>query len=158
MKDQISALMDDEISLSDAEYLYTALKAGGESSECWTTYHLIGDAMRGSPVFQRDFRDRLMQKLEAEPVALAPRKRVEQDAPGKSAKRSPVMWSVAASMTAVMFVGWMVLQQQAQQTEDILPVEIAQDIPAEYLFAHQSVAPSSAAYYIQSAAFSESSK
>jgi len=39
-----------------------------------------------------------------------------------------------------------------------MPMEIAQNFPAEYLQAHQSLAPSSSAYYIQSAAFTESSK
>jgi sigma-E factor negative regulatory protein RseA len=141
MKDQISALIDDEISLHDAEYLYTALKAEGESRECWMTYQLIGDAMRGSPVFKQDLRSRIMQQLDSEPAVLAP--------PNK----------IAASVAAVMFVGLIVLQQQQpQQAEDIMPMEIAQNLPAEYLQAHQSLAPSSAAYYIQSAAFSESAK
>lgn len=156
MKDQISALVDDEISLHDAEYLYTALKAEGESRECWMTYHLIGDAMRGSPIFQSDMRSRIMQQLDREPVVLAPRAGVTNTV--KVAKKSPVLWSVAASVAAVMFVGMIVLQQQPQTTEEMLPMEIAQNIPAEYLQAHQSLAPSSAAYYIQSTAFTESSK
>lgn len=158
MKDQISALVDDEIALADAEYLYTALKAGGESRESWAMYHLIGDAMRGSPVFKPDFRERLMQELEDEPVVLAPQRAVGEKA--KLAARKPTMlWSVAASVSAVMFVGWMLLQQQQpQQSDDILPMEIAQNIPSEYLFAHQSVVPSNASYYIQPATYSESAK
>lgn len=153
MKDQISALVDDEISLHDANYLYTALKAGGESRECWMTYHLIGDAMRESPVFKSDLRDRIMQQLESEAAILAPK--TSLSASVRIAKKSPVLWSVAASMAAVMFVGMIVLQQP-QNAEAIMPMEIAQNLPAEYLQAHQSQAPSSAAYYIQSAAFSES--
>jgi sigma-E factor negative regulatory protein RseA len=102
-------------------------------------------------------RNRIMRQLDHEPVALAPRATVT--AVAQVAKKSPVLWSVAASMAAVMFVGMIVLQQQQPHaTEDILPMEIAQNIPAEYLLAHQSLAPSSAAYYIQSAAFSESVK
>jgi sigma-E factor negative regulatory protein RseA len=156
MKDQISALVDDEISLQDAEYLYTALKAEGESRECWMTYHLIGDAMRGSPIFKSDMRSRIMQQLDHEPAVLAPRASIT--ATVQVAKKSPVLWSVAASVAAVMFVGMIVLQQQPQTTEQLMPMEIAQNFPVEYLQAHQSVAPSSSAYYIQSAAFSESSK
>lgn len=157
MKDQISALVDDEISLHDAEYLYTALKAEGESRECWMTYHLIGDAMRGSPIFKSDMRSRIMQQINQEPAVLAPRASVT--ATVQVAKKSPVLWSVAASVAAVMFVGLIVLQQQQPQTADeLVPMEIAQNIPTEYLQAHQSLAPSSAAYYIQSAAFAESSK
>jgi sigma-E factor negative regulatory protein RseA len=156
MKDQISALVDDEISLQDAEYLYTALKAEGESRECWMTYHLIGDAMRGSPIFKSDVRSRIMQQLDHEPAVLAPRASIT--ATVQVAKKSPVLWSVAASVAAVMFVGMIVLQQQPQTTEQLMPMEIAQNFPVEYLQAHQSLAPSSSAYYIQSAAFSESSK
>lgn len=156
MKDQISALVDDEISLQDAEYLYTALKAEGESRECWMTYHLIGDAMRGSPIFKSDMRSRIMQQLDHEPAVLAPRASIT--ATVQVAKKSPVLWSVAASVAAVMFVGMIVLQQQPQTTEQLMPMEIAQNFPVEYLQAHQSLAPSSSAYYIQSAAFSESSK
>lgn len=157
MKDQISALVDDEISLHDAEYLYTALKAGGESRECWMTYHLIGDAMRESPIFKQDLRSRIMQQLDSEPAVLAPKNTISTSV--RVAKKSPVLWSIAASVAAVMFVGMIVLQQQQpQQAEDIMPMEIAQNLPAEYLQAHQSLAPSSAAYYIQSAAFSESAK
>ncbi len=156
MKDQISALVDDEISLHDAEYLYTALKAEGESRECWMTYHLIGDAMRGSPIFKSDMRSRIMQQLDNAPAVLAPRANVA--ATVQVAKKSPVLWSVAASVAAVMFVGMIVLQQQSQTAEELMPMEIAQNFPAEYLQAHQSLAPSSSAYYIQSAAFTESSK
>ncbi|PKO91899.1 MAG: anti-sigma 24 factor [Betaproteobacteria bacterium HGW-Betaproteobacteria-1] len=154
MKDQISALIDDEISLQEAEYLYTALKAEGESRECWMTYHLIGDAMRGSPTFKQDLRKRIMQQIDAEPAVLAPRNAKPALEPVKSSR----LWSVAASVAAVMFVGMIVLQQQPQQAEDILPMEIAQSLPAEYLQAHQSVVPSSAAYYIQSAAYTERAK
>src|SRR5690606_26871908 len=110
MKDQISALIDDEISLHDAEYLYTALKAEGESRECWMTYQLIGDAMRGSPVFKQDLRSRIMQQLDSEPAVLAPPNKIAASV--KVARKSPVLWSVAASVAAVMFVGLIVLQQQ----------------------------------------------
>jgi len=160
MKDQISALMDDEISLKDAEYLYTALKANGESRECWQTYHLIGDAMRQSPVFKAGLRDRIMQQIEMEPAVLAPRNALRDagTAAANEARKTSMAWSVAASFAAVMFVGLIVLQQQPQQTEEIMPLEIAQHFPAEYLQAHQSLAPSSAAYYIQPAAFSENSR
>jgi sigma-E factor negative regulatory protein RseA len=156
MKDQISALVDGELSLDGSEHLLTAVKAGGESAECWAIYHLIGDAMRGNPVFKADFQQRIMNRIKDEVSILAP------SILASSAKRrfvkTPAIWSMAASIAAVMFVGWMVMQQQAQQGADILPLEIAQNLPSEYLLAHQSSAPSSAAYYIQPAGYSESAK
>lgn len=160
MKDQISALVDNEVLLHDAEYLYTALKSGGESRQCWATYHLIGDAMRESPVFSMDLYERIMRGVDAEPVLLAPARggAATLKKEGWIAPR----WSVAASLAAVAFVGYMVLQQpvseQQQLAAESQPLEIAQNLPDEYLRAHQSVAPSSAAYYIQPAAFAESAQ
>ncbi|MCB5186980.1 sigma-E factor negative regulatory protein [Methylobacillus caricis] len=152
MKSQISALIDADIALEDAEYLYTTLKSGGDSSEAWATYHLIGDAMRGNPVFKPDFTERLMAQLEAEPVVLVPAAARKQ-----SLLRSNRVWSVAASVAAVAFVGWVVLQQQIQADADdtASPMEIAQSLPADYLLAHQSLASSNSAYYIQPANYSE---
>ncbi|MEO8418589.1 MAG: sigma-E factor negative regulatory protein [Methylophilaceae bacterium] len=149
MKDQISALMDDELALESSEYVFTAAKADGELSECWATYHLIGDAMRGNPVFKLDFKQRLMQELESEPTVLAPRTK-------KPFIKTPALWSIAASVAAVLFVSWMVLQQQVETGNDIAPVEIAQNLPSEYLLAHQALAPTNSAYYIQPVGYSES--
>lgn len=153
MKDQISALMDDELVADATEYLITSVKAGGESAECWATYHLIGDAMRGSPIFKADFHLRLMRAIEAEPTALAPRGIAK-----KSLVKTPMLWSAAASVAAVVFVGWVVLQQQVQNGADAVPIEIAQNLPSEYLLAHQALAPSGAAYYIQPAVYAENGK
>ena len=151
MKDQISALMDDELAMDAAEHLITSVKAGGESAECWAVYHLIGDVMRGSPIFKADFHLRFMQALEAEPTALAPRGITK-----KFFVRTPKAWPVAASVAAMAFVGWVVLQQQVQNGADATPIEIAQNLPSEYLLAHQASAPSSAAYFIQPATYAES--
>lgn len=149
MKDQISALMDGEQALNGSEHVFTAIKAGGEMATCWSTYHLIGDVMRGSALLQPDFKERLMQQLESEPTVLAPHRR-------RTFIKSPALWSAAASVSAVMFVGWMVLQQQAQSGVTVHPQEIAHDLPSEYLLAHQASAASSAAYYIQPAAYTGS--
>lgn len=158
MKEQISALMDDELSTDGLDYLFTAVKSDEELGECWATYHLIGDVMRGSSITRPDFTQRLMQKLEAEPVVLAPG--------NIRRERRPVMWSIAASAAAVMFVGWVVLQQQAPENANPAVVEVAQaevapqapNIPSEYLHAHQAVAPSSSSYFIQPAAYSENAQ
>jgi sigma-E factor negative regulatory protein RseA len=72
--------------------------------------------------------------------------------------KSSKFWSVAASVAAVMFVGVMVLQQQLNAPEQLAPVEIAQSVPTEYLQAHQAAAPNGAAYYIQTASFTEQAK
>ena len=146
MKEQISALMDDDLALEDAEYLMTALKANGEVAKSWATYHLIGDVIRGNKVLRHDMTASIMQEIAKQPTVLVPKSRL--------AKNKQVVWSVAASVAAVFFVGLVVLHQQSQEAS-VAPIEIAQAVPAEYLRAHQSMSPSNAAYFIQPAAFSQ---
>lgn len=162
MKDQLSALIDGEFAIESAEHIITSAISGGELKEAWRHYHLIGDAMRGDCHMQHNFSMRVMQALESEPTALGINKdeAVEQVLSKKQAYKISLFkgtkaWSIAASVAAVMFVGLMVMQQQFSGDEVMSPVEIAQSLPNEYLQAHQSVAPSSSAYYIQNASFNE---
>lgn len=173
MKDQLSALMDGEFEVESAEHLITSAKSGGEMKEAWQHYHLIGDAIRGelgrgNCHMRQDFCARVMQTLEVEPTGLeatisqANGHAASGDAPVtplfKTLFKNSKVWPVAASVAAMMFVGMMLLQQQITPAEDMTPVEIAQNLPLEYIAAHQAAAPSSAAYYIQTASFSEPQK
>ena len=156
MKDQISALIDNEFEAGAAEHLITALKGDGELAECWSTYHLIGDVMRGEPPLRSDFRLRVMQRLEAEPTVLAPKARQHT--------HTPSFWmSAAASVAAVMFVGWMALQQQAHAPSGDAGIStLAQNAVSPesvntYLLAHQTTFAGSgmqAAYYVRPVALS----
>ena len=146
MKEQISALMDNDLALEDAEYLMTALKANGEAAKSWATYHLIGDVMRGNKVLRHDMTASIMQEIAKQPTVLAPKPSLVMN--------KQVAFSVAASVAAVFFVGLVVLHQQSQEAS-VAPIEIAQAMPAEYLRAHQSMSPSNAAYFIQPASFSQ---
>lgn len=193
MKEQVSALMDGAIPIEEADHLFSSLSHDGEMRRSWDTYHLIGDAMRGNAILSPGFEQRLMQKLREEPVVLAPKpSRLRAVAGAWSVSGG---WSIAASFAAVMFVGWMALQQtngptpsielaalspssepapsnniaqagltqsspvqvvameQASQQVEQTPVLVS-ELPAEYLMAHQSMAPN-AAYYIQPAAYAE---
>jgi sigma-E factor negative regulatory protein RseA len=104
---------------------------------------------------RHDFTEQVMQVLDSEPTVLSFNKnevsKVTQ-LKRKLAKTSK-FWSIAASVAAVMFVGLMLLQQHLSQPETMAPVEIAQNLPVEYLEAHQAAAPSSSSYYIQTASF-----
>lgn len=159
MKNQLSALIDGEFELEDAEHIVKALKSDGEIADAWKQYHLIGDAMRGDHGLSFDLSARVMQALDGEPTVLVNNRLLPTKFQTTSSKqqkvKTPVLWSVAASVAAVMFVGLMVVQMQLGESEDMTAVEIAQSLPLEYLQAHQSVAPSGSAYYIQSASFKE---
>jgi sigma-E factor negative regulatory protein RseA len=156
MKSQLSALIDGELEIEDSEHIVTALKSRGEVAEAWQHYHLIGDVMRGNVDLQYDFSEKVMQALDAEPTVLAVTKETASQKSKQGKAKTPVFWSVAASVAAVMFVGLMVFELQLGDTEDMTAVEIAQSLPIEYLQAHQSLAPSGSSYYIQSASFTES--
>lgn len=157
MKDQLSALIDGEFDVESSEHLIMSAKSGGELKSCWTHYHLIGDAMRGEVNMGLNFSHRVMQALETEPTVLVPNSLsgLPLDSTVRAQYKPSKMWSLAASVAAVMFVGVMVLQNQLNAPEQLSPVEIAQSVPTEYLQAHRAAAPSGAAYYIQTASFAE---
>lgn len=170
MKDQLSALIDGELEIESADHLIASAKIGGELKQCWAQYHLIGDAMRGELYTRIDTSARIMSALENEPIIFAPNAssilgnikdaglEANTHAPSRAAFMASMfkntkIWSMAASVAAVMFVGVMVLQMN--QTEELAPVQIAQSVPTEYLQAHQAAAPNGAAYYIQNASYTE---
>jgi sigma-E factor negative regulatory protein RseA len=167
MNEQISALIDDEIAVEDAAHLITAVQSSRQAAEAWSQYHLIGDAMRGTSTFSPSFKHNLMQKIEQEPTVLSPNAALlKHNSELKHKGKIPLIWSVAASFSAVMMVGWMVMHQQTQSGNELAPIQVAQavttqatsaeqDIPAEYLIAHQTSAPSASAYYIQSASYTK---
>lgn len=182
MTEQISALLDDELALEDAEHLMAGMQTNGYAGEAWSQYHLIGDVMRGANSLSPNFKQNLMSFIDLEPTVLSPNAAGTNepnflneinDANVFRAKKSVTnvssLWSVAASCAAVTVVGWMVLQSQfgPQGATNMvvqvpIPQQVAkmtvtneQNVPAEYLMAHQASAPSASSYYIQSASFTE---
>ncbi len=155
MKKQLSALIDGEVEIDDSEHVITAMKSNEKVKDAWKHYHLIGDAIRGDAEMQPDFSEKVLQALEAEPTVLAINKQAQSTPASKRTMKTPVFWSVAASVAAVMFVGLMVFELELGGQEELAPVEIAKSLPIEYLQAHQSLAPSGSSYYIQSASFTE---
>lgn len=144
MKENLSAWMDDELSGEQARPLLSQLKRDAELRTSWDCYHLIGDAVRG--VHGPDLHARICARLDAEPTVLAPQRRAKPE------RLSNVALSVAASVAAVVFVGWMALpgQKDMPQIAAIPAAEVKQvALPAgegakDYLLAHQRYSPSSA--------------
>lgn len=167
MNEQISALIDDEISVEESAHLITAMLSNKQAAQSWSQYHLIGDAMRGNVLLSTQFKQNLMHKLDMEATVLAPNATLAtQLAEAVHSHKIPVTWSIAASFAAVMAVGWMVLNQQVHNGNELAPVEVAQidiaketavdlGVPAEYLNAHQASAPSASSYYIQTVSYKE---
>ncbi len=175
MNEQLSAMIDDEIVLAEAAHLLVAVQSSKQLADAWRHYHLIGDAMRGTPMFSNDFKQNLMQKIELEATVLSPNAlgAGRADAEIAAKIKLPPSWSIAASVAAVMVVGWMAVQQQpmidagmkvaalqpadsqSQVTEQTTVASLKESIPTEYLMAHQASAPSLSSYYIQTVNYAE---
>jgi sigma-E factor negative regulatory protein RseA len=147
MKDRISALMDGALDDKSAAELISNLARDGEGAEAWQTYHLIGDAMRGTAPLAEDFAARVAWKLADEPTVLAPR------APQPEPRRWYAL-SAAASLAAVALVGWLAFAPQPEVAPTQAPVAQAQPMPEskpnivpmptaanDYLLAHQGFSP-----------------
>lgn len=176
MNEQISALLDDEISIDEAGHIIVAVESQKAASLAWQQYLLIGDAMRGDAILSADFKQNLMQKLDAEPTVLAPNTRNNasthaEEATSHQVKKSELssQWAIAASFAAVMVVSYMALQN-VNSTQDTASrmasndnnIQVAQSaaqspnsLPIEYLTAHQVASPSASNYYIQTTSYSE---
>ena len=156
MKDRISALMDGELDDRSAEELLASLAREGEASEAWRTYHLIGDAMRGTAPLSEGFAARVAWKLADAPTVLSPGRL------GLEPRRRFTLPALAASCAAVALVGWMAFAPQpavspapapvAQVKPAAVPASAPVPIPAptivpmptaanDYLLAHQGFSP-----------------
>ncbi|MBE0616123.1 MAG: sigma-E factor negative regulatory protein [Burkholderiales bacterium] len=146
MKETLSAWIDGELHDQRAEALPAQIKDDAQLRDSWDCYHLIGDALRG--VRGADLSAAIRARLEAEPTVLAPQRRRNPE------KLRWAALSMAASVAAVAFVGWMALQPGAQQATPQIAAVPSHDIrqvamPAgegatNYLLAHQRYSPSSA--------------
>jgi sigma-E factor negative regulatory protein RseA len=145
MKQDISALMDGELFEEDAETLLDKLKKNPRENQEWLTYHLIGDSLRQPDHVCRDISLSFHERLQAEPIVFAPRRRVTQ-------KVRYFALSAAASVMALALVAWMSMQAgtepapqiaSAQPQADVRPASYASPNGVnDYVMAHQEFSPS----------------
>ncbi len=146
--DKVSALMDGELDEHEARQVVLGLKDTGASRELWAAYHTIGDLIRGESLPTFDVSHRVAATLAAEPTILAPRRPVRMSRPLAYAL------SAAASIAAVVVVGWMAFSgNPAMRPLDIARHTSGQPAPEtlvstpsdgqmnDYLLAHQGVSP-----------------
>ena len=144
-REEISRLVDGELEPEQFDAACGELKQQ-EGMATWMVYHVIGETLReGSPGVAPGFAHKFTERLAAEPVVLAPRRRVDH----------PVQfaWAVAASVAAVVLTGWVavsVIQPVAGATaiakaREATQVRAAQfrapAVPQDYLIAHQEYSP-----------------
>jgi sigma-E factor negative regulatory protein RseA len=154
MTEQVSALMDDQLDGAECDGCLRRLKDDDGLRADWEVYHLIGDALRGTPA--RGLSTGFAGRLAAEPTVLAPRAAARGPSPRRKA------WyalSAAASVAAMAVVGWMavgVVQPTAPPTAMVQPlpsqpaglnppaiIPVAQGV-GDYVLAHQRYSPRAA--------------
>lgn len=151
MKEEISALFDDELDHAEAVRAVDRVLADADTGEKWLLYHSIGDAMRGETLPDRPVIARLHERLGAEPTVLCP---------GAMRRRQPdvpVKWAAAAAVAGVAVVVVAALGMQVQHGgPDLARVDsvgghrieplrpLAGSTGEEYFLAHQAVSPSGA--------------
>ena len=152
--EHISAMMDSELDDKQVGHQLTRLRQEAQLQECWNTFHLIGDLMRGDRILSDRFEQCVCDKLAHEPTVLSPRR------PAAKRIRTYAL-SAAASMSAVALVGWLaffnnpLVPQQVAKAPANAPsavVESSQQLSSvpsdgtmnEYLIAHQEYSPSTA--------------
>ncbi len=150
--ENISALMDSELDGHELHQAMLRIKDTEQARESWTTYHLIGDAMRGEAVLAIDVSQRITAAMAQEPTVLAPRL-----SSVRASRTLTYALSAAASISAVAVVGWMAFSTGniVNPTVEMARAPVAQPVieaqlvssPSdgqmnEYLLAHQGVSPS----------------
>ena len=103
MTQEISSLMDGELEAREAVSAIKACCASREAAQTWHSYHLIGEVLRGESPGRGRSLDRLMEALAAEPVVLAPHRRVAHGA-------ARIALAIAASIGTIAVVAWIGLQ------------------------------------------------
>lgn len=137
MKEQISALMDDELDPDRAERVLAQLSSQEALRREWACYHLIGDALRGEGRAS-DCSPQVMSRLESEAtvIAFAP-----------SSKRSGARWlmPVAAACAGVAVVAWLARAdlppESATASVEVPATPTPADPMQEYILAHHGYAP-----------------
>ena len=164
MKQNISTLMDGELFEDEAEDLFGQIRRDADAHKDWEIYHLIGDVLRQPEHIHCDLSARGRERMQDEPVVLAPRVRATKQ------KVRAFALSAAASLVAVGVVSWMSLQispeappQLAMQQGAMRPAS-AQIQPKanDYLMAHQEFSPSAdmsgGASYLRTVSYSPEGK
>jgi len=145
MKEQLSALMDDQGDGAECDRCLERIKVDAELRKSWAVYHLIGDVLRGTD--GGTLPESFGQRLAGEPTVVAPQRR------SSAIRPTPVRYAlpIAASVAAVAFVAWVGLPQLQSGTTETAqaPATAAPAIPVardvgDYLLAHQPFSPSSA--------------
>jgi sigma-E factor negative regulatory protein RseA len=132
--ERLSALVDDELPPNEIGGEVNKLSQSEGSRECWSRYHLIGDAMRreiGS-LYRPSLAQAISQRLQDEPVVLAPTA-IRRSTPQRH--KTIAGLAVAASLAAVSVVLVpQLINSDGSETQPAVAVQPAQPAPSDQTY------------------------
>ena len=142
--EKVSQLMDGELGEQESRLEIRRLEQDDALIEAWATYHLIRDVLRDEAGAGAGLAARVCERLQHEPVVVAPRPRL-------TARAVRYSLPMAATVAGVAVVAWLAFFSQPQQDSRKIvaadPAAIRTPVKGEmnrYLLAHQEFSPTTA--------------
>ena len=148
MKEKISILLDDELDMKSSSQTVSEIIKDKRLRERFETYQLIRDAMKNELSDATLSSQSILDAIDKEPIQIQFNKDNKLSNVIAISNFDWMSWPVAASFIAVLFVGAMITMNPLRMNTSNA-VEIAQDIPNEYIEAHQMLAPTNVALYVE---------
>jgi sigma-E factor negative regulatory protein RseA len=148
MKEKISTLLDDELDLKASSQAVSKIVKDKALRERFETYQLIRDSMRNELTDATFSSQSILDAIDKEPIQIQFNKDKKLSDVIAISQLDWMSWPVAASFIAVLFVGAMITMNPLH-IKASNAVEIAEDIPNEYIEAHQILAPTNVAFYVE---------
>ena len=150
MKEKISTLLDDELDLKGTSQTVSEIIKDKRLRERFETYQLIRDSMKNELSDTTFSSKSILDAIDKEPIQMQFNKTSKVASAMALPYPSWMTWPVAASFAAVLLIAALSMNHSYLKPSET--VEIAEDIPADYIQAHQMSAPTNVAYYSESGA------
>ena len=147
MKEKISTLLDDELDIKSSSHTVSEIIKDKRLREHFETYQLIRDAMKNELSDATLSSQSILDAIDKEPIQIQFNQQKKLSDVMAISSPDRMSWRIAASFIAVLFVGAMITMNSLR-VDTSNAVEIAQDIPNEYIEAHQMLAPTNVALYV----------
>ena len=151
MKEKISTLLDDELDLKSSSQTVRDINKDSRLRERFATYQLIRDSIKNELIDSTLSSKSILDAIDKEPIQLKFNKSSKFQSAMALPTSSWMSWPVAASFIAVLFVGAMITTNTFHM-KPTNTIEIAENIPNEYIEAHQTLAPTNVAFYVETQA------
>jgi len=145
MKEKISTLLDDELDLKGTSQTVSEIIKDKRLRERFETYQLIRDSMKNELSDATFSSKSILDAIDKEPIQMQFNKASKVTSAMALPYPSWMSWPVAASFAAVLLIAALSMNHGYLKPSET--VEIAEDIPADYIQAHQMSAPTNVAYY-----------